>query len=40
MKIKLGLEKNHVMGSTEFDFVGIAHVKVESIAHQKIGAPG
>ena len=28
------------MGSTELNFGGIAHVKVESIAHQKIGAPG
>ena len=32
----LSFLKIYVMGATEIDFVGIAHVKVGLIAHQKI----
>ena len=33
---KFGFLKFYVMGSTGFDFGGIAHVKVWVIAHQKM----
>ena len=33
---KFGLLKFYVMGATEIDFPGIAHVKVGVIAHQKM----
>ena len=33
---KFSFLKFYVMGSTEFDFGDIAHVKVGVIAHQKI----
>ena len=32
---KFGFLKFYVMGATGIDFRGIAHVKVEVIAHQK-----
>ena len=34
--LKFSFLKFYVMGATEIDFVGIAHVKVGVIAHQKI----
>ena len=34
--LKFSFLKFYVMGATEIDFVGIAHVKVGVIAHQEI----